>query len=73
MPAAQDAAQAMRNLMTLPLGWGTVPSSILLAIVGWLVTASTALFGAAFWFDLLQRLINLRGTGQKPGKNQQKK
>jgi hypothetical protein len=34
--------------------------------VGWLVTAAAALFGAPFWFDLLQRLVNLRGTGTKP-------
>jgi len=34
---------------------------------GWLVTASATLFGAPFWFDLLQKLVNLRGTGNKPG------
>ena len=33
---------------------------------GWLVTASSALFGSPFWFDLLQRMVQLRGTGKKP-------
>jgi hypothetical protein len=34
--------------------------------LGWLITASAAVFGAPFWFDLLQRLIQVRGTGTKP-------
>ncbi len=32
-------------------------------IVGRLLTASAALFGAPFWFDLLQNVTNLHGTG----------
>jgi hypothetical protein len=31
-----------------------------------MVTASTTLFGAPFWFDLLQRAVQMRGTGSKP-------
>ncbi|SDY17990.1 hypothetical protein [Nitrosomonas sp. Nm58] len=38
----------------------------LLIIFGWLITASASLFGAPFWFDLLQHLTHLRGTGPKP-------
>lgn len=41
-------------------------TSFLLIIFGWLITASAALFGAPFWFDLLQHLTRLRGTGPKP-------
>ena len=41
-------------------------TSFLLVIFGWLITASAALFGAPFWFDLLQHLTRLRGTGPKP-------
>lgn len=40
--------------------------NFLLVIFGWLITASAALFGAPFWFDLLQHLTHLRGTGPKP-------
>jgi hypothetical protein len=31
-----------------------------------MITASTALFGAPFWFDLMQRVVRMRGTGAKP-------
>jgi hypothetical protein len=37
-----------------------------LQVVGWLLTASTALFGAPFWFDLMQRVVRMRGTGARP-------
>jgi hypothetical protein len=57
-------------LLTLPIGWSTFPpvfdGAFLLQVAGWLLTASTALFGAPFWFDLLQRTMQLRGTGSKP-------
>jgi hypothetical protein len=57
-------------LFTLPIGWSTFPpvfdGAFLLQVAGWLLTASTALFGAPFWFDMLQRTMQLRGTGNKP-------
>jgi len=37
-----------------------------LQVAGWVVTASTTLFGAPFWFDLLQRAVQLRSTGNRP-------
>jgi hypothetical protein len=37
-----------------------------LQVAGWLVTASTALFGAPFWFDLMQRVVRMRSTGSRP-------
>ncbi len=43
------------------------------AVVGWLTTALLASLGAPFWFELIGRLVNLRGVGAKPalagGKN----
>jgi hypothetical protein len=36
--------------------------------LGVLITASAAMFGAPFWFDMLQRLVQLRSTGPKPKK-----
>lgn len=36
------------------------------AILGWLTTALLASLGAPFWFELLGRLVNLRGVGAKP-------
>ena len=67
VPAAPGgASQAMEALQALPIGWDSMPRSIALAVGGWLVTASSVFFGAPFWFDLLQRLVNLRGAGGKP-------
>lgn len=35
-------------------------------LLGWLITAVASVFGAPFWFDLLQKLVQLRGSGPKP-------
>ena len=45
-------------------GWG-----IIFMILGWVVVAGAALFGAPFWFDVLQRFVQLRGTGPTPDQN----
>lgn len=55
------------ELKSLPIGWtDDTPPINGTQLAGWLVTASATLFGAPFWFDLLQKLVNLRGTGNKP-------
>lgn len=36
------------------------------AAIGWLITALAGMLGAPFWFQLLQRFVNLRGAGAKP-------
>ena len=41
-------------------------STLLQAIFGWVVTALATLFGAPFWFDALQRVTRLKGTGPSP-------
>jgi hypothetical protein len=57
-------------LFSLPIGWTTFPpvlnQAFALQVAGWMLTAASALFGAPFWFDLLQRTMQLRGTGSKP-------
>jgi hypothetical protein len=51
--------------------WGLSFSWGRLGIVfGWLLTAALVMLGANFWFDLLGRLIALRGTGTKPAPDQ---
>jgi hypothetical protein len=72
---AQNASMALDGLRELPVGWASSArsGSLVVAGFGWLVTASSALFGAPFWFDLLQRLVNLRGTGPKPDQTDAKK
>ena len=71
-PATKNVADVMTGLQALPIGWENFPPrwefshDTLIRLVGWLVTASSALFGAPFWFDSLQKIIQLRGTGKKP-------
>jgi len=69
LPASLDAA-TIDALWSLPIGWSSFPprfdQRFLIQCAGWLVTASTALFGAPFWFDLLQRTVQMRGTGATP-------
>jgi len=68
-PGALDA-ETLRQLWALPIGWESFPpvldAAFALQAAGWLITASTTLFGAPFWFDLLQRAVQLRGTGARP-------
>jgi hypothetical protein len=44
------------------LSWGALG----IASLGWLITALSTLFGAPFWFDLLQTVIRLKGAGPSP-------
>jgi hypothetical protein len=64
------SAGMLDQMWTLPIGWRSFPPALdaafALQAAGWLVTASTTLFGAPFWFDVLQRAVNLRSTGAKP-------
>jgi hypothetical protein len=69
VPGALDDG-TLNALMLLPIGWSDIPrrfdAGFALQAAGWLITASTALFGAPFWFDLMQRVMRIRGTGGKP-------
>jgi hypothetical protein len=62
--------------LDLPLGWplsGTLSSDwrvYLWKLVGIAITAGALTMGAPFWFDLLNRLINLRAAGQRPSTRQ---
>jgi hypothetical protein len=67
--AQVTVGQAAGALADLPVGWGQGFSISWVACLGWLMTASTAIFGAPFWFDLLRRLSNIRGSGQSPNEN----
>jgi hypothetical protein len=64
------------NALQLPIGWAAdprdpraVPSSFgdaVMKILGLSLTAFAISLGAPFWFDLLNRLVNLRATGKPP-------
>lgn len=67
-----DSVMKARSLQ-LPLGWHDSPTAPrrnfggwLYKIVGLLMTAFAVSLGAPFWFDLLGKLVSLRGTGKVP-------
>jgi len=74
-PAAEESAVDAFNQLQglgLPFGWDkealkyiTSGPNWIFAIAGWLITAVATLFGAPFWFDTLQRFVQLRGAGAK--------
>jgi hypothetical protein len=74
--APPELSQAINQLQSLPvpIGWTpellhrTDPAAWLFSLTGWLVTGFAISLGAPFWFDLLQKLmnINVRGAGPKP-------
>ena len=39
-------------------------------LIGWLFTAFAISLGAPFWFDLLKKIIHLRGTGRRPARGE---
>ncbi len=44
-----------------------------LHLLGWLLTALAVSLGAPFWFDILNRLVNLRASGNPPPRTDEKK
>jgi hypothetical protein len=44
----------------------------LVHFLGWILTALALSLGAPFWFDMLNKFINLRGAGDKPQREDQK-
>ena len=70
-------ALAKLNSTTLPMGWE--PNSVVYfhqhpvwVVFGWLIAAVAASFGAPFWFDLLKRVANLRGSEPNPDERKSK-
>jgi len=64
--------------LRLPIGWSaqdgdarSVPGDFVgwvVKLLGVLFTALAVALGAPFWFDLLNRLVNLRSSGKQPAK-----
>lgn len=59
-------------LKPFPLGWDFSKASnictveAILKIIGFILTALAISLGAPFWFDLMQKLVDIRGAGKKP-------
>ena len=73
-PTAEAAINALNK--SLPVGWPEGQWMHLQEgrwqqqMLGWLITAFATLFGAPFWFDLLQGVVRLKGSGPSPGEKQ---
>jgi hypothetical protein len=73
--AAATASQLFNALEpTFLIGWLEGPKphdwrSWYIAIASWIIVAGATLFGASFWFDILQRLTHLKGTGREPARS----
>ena len=46
--------------------WGGLADAVKRHLLGWVLTAFAATLGAPFWFDLLNRFVNIRSAGKAP-------
>ena len=61
--AGGDAVRFHCRNPELSLSW---IGDLVLKLLGLVITASALTLGAPFWFDLLEKFVNIRGTGIKP-------
>jgi hypothetical protein len=65
----QDWQAAFNKLSQFPIGWSQLPGTFggwAQKILGLLLTTLAVSLGAPFWFDLLNKLVNLRSSGPAP-------
>lgn len=72
----RQVGEDIRAAQPLPIGWSHEPIGVLRAIFSWptglfkflgiLVSSFAILMGAPFWFDMLNKIINLRISGNPP-------
>jgi hypothetical protein len=77
-----NTAKAALEENSIPLGWSTteykgktgwaLALAILSKFVGLFATFLAVTMGAPFWFDVLNKVSNLRGTGNKPKESKNK-
>jgi hypothetical protein len=71
VPTAKESITTLGGI-SLPLGWQDVKDAadwrkqFREHFFGWLLTALAVSMGAPFWFDLLGKVITVRGTGKPP-------
>jgi hypothetical protein len=70
-----NVASAVTDLdkLGLPIGWSSAPAASsqgamprLVSVLGWLITAIATVFGAPFWYDILQTVVRIKGAGPSP-------
>jgi hypothetical protein len=76
-PALKPVTQVEKAFLTNLLGWESAPhfkdmeskdrvKAVLLMVLGLLLTVIAVSLGAPFWFDILNKFINIRGSGKAP-------
>lgn len=74
--ARKSVDTAITTLRPLPIGWPDDDDVtfwwLVQKVFGLLVTGLALSLGAPFWFDMLSKLINMRGTGAKPERHDEK-
>jgi len=73
---AQSLEKTATDLASLgvPLGWADPERTYFIrhwwsAALGWLLTGLAGSMGAPFWFDTLNRFVNIRAAGRAPDEN----
>lgn len=63
----KDVVEAI-SAASLPIGWSEFPkpNQWPTLVLGWLITAFAVSLGAPFWFDLLNKFVNVRASGKAP-------
>lgn len=64
----QDAIKALAQF-ALPIGWTSFPTNLIgwaQKLAGLLLTTLAVSVGAPFWFDVLKKVVNPRGSGPPP-------
>jgi hypothetical protein len=76
-PIKSSIDLVFEDFSPLPIGWNfSKPgkkqlnplnfTNLIKIIIGWLISAIAISMGAPFWFGLLNKVINIRHTGEKP-------
>lgn len=79
--ASAGSREVLRGVMKdfsdagFPIGWNEKTaetwkkspiSTFFESLLGWLMAGAAAALGAQFWFDLMKKIINMRGAGVRP-------
>ena len=71
-PIKDDINVVIDQIAAFPIGWtlprdtNISPLAWISRLFGWFVSAIALSMGAPFWFELLNKFINVRNTGQRP-------
>ncbi|ACK73080.1 conserved hypothetical protein [Gloeothece citriformis PCC 7424] len=80
-PIKNQIDTTFNDLSPLPIGWDLsnpwnrqfnplTPKAIFKVFIGWGVSAVAISMGAPFWFEFLNKFVNIRNTGKKPNNSQ---